>query len=159
VKIAGISERIIGGIIDLIVSGVLLMFFLNFFQTGAQVDLEVAKSFAGSGHYTGTATEYWASNQQTIITVIAGIVAIYILFAVMEYVFMKTPGKMLVGTRVVNKKGNRINPIQALVRNLFRIIDGIPVIYLVGLFFVIVTPDNQRLGDIFANTVVVVKDE
>ncbi len=42
-----------------------------------------------------------------------------------------------------------------MLRNILRIVDALPVLYLVGLGFVAVTGKNQRIGDLAAGTVVV----
>ena len=52
------------------------------------------------------------------------------------------------------KNGERITLRQSLIRNILRFVDGIGL-YLVGLIFLIVKEDNQRIGDLAANTIVV----
>ena len=68
----------------------------------------------------------------------------------------RTPGKRLMGIRVVMDTGHPLTFTAAAVRNLVRIVDMQPVLtYLVGLGFVLFHPQNKRLGDIVAGTVVV----
>lgn len=43
----------------------------------------------------------------------------------------------------------------ALVRNLLRIIDSQPFIYIVGIILIAATDKHQRLGDMLAKTIVV----
>src|SRR5439155_5033349 len=67
----------------------------------------------------------------------------------------RTPGKRWSGLRVVTLSGGAITVGASVVRNLLRIIDEIPGIYLVGIVLVFLTKRNQRLGDIVAGTLVV----
>lgn len=83
---------------------------------------------------------------------IAAIPIIY--FTLLEGFFGATPGKMLLGMRVVQLDGSRITWREAIVRNLLRPIDEI-VIYLVGAISFWTSPRKQRLGDRAADTVVV----
>ena len=65
----------------------------------------------------------------------------------------RTPGKRLMGIRVVMDTGHPITFAAAAVRNLIRIVDALPF-GMVGLAFVLFHPQNKRLGDIVAGTVV-----
>src|SRR6266513_3051718 len=68
----------------------------------------------------------------------------------------RTPGKRLMGIRVVMDTGHPLSFSAAAVRNLVRIVDMQPVFtYQVGLAFVLFHSQNKRLGDIVAGTVVV----
>ncbi len=68
----------------------------------------------------------------------------------------RTPGKRLLGIRVVMDTGHRVTVTAAAVRNLVRVVDAQPLVsYLVGFGFVLFHPQNKRLGDIVAGTVVV----
>jgi uncharacterized RDD family membrane protein YckC len=67
----------------------------------------------------------------------------------------QTPGKRLIGLRVISTSGRPIHVDEALIRNLLRIVDQLPAIYGVGILSVLVTTRNQRLGDLAAGTVVV----
>ncbi|HEV2116932.1 MAG TPA: RDD family protein [Terriglobales bacterium] len=67
----------------------------------------------------------------------------------------QTPGKRLVGIRVIGDSGRSITVYEALMRNLLRIVDQFPGLYVVGIISVFLTARNKRLGDIVAGTVVV----
>jgi uncharacterized RDD family membrane protein YckC len=67
----------------------------------------------------------------------------------------QTPGKRLVRLRVISDSGRPITVYEAVVRNLLRIIDQFPGLYVVGIISVFLTARNKRLGDIVAGTVVV----
>lgn len=71
----------------------------------------------------------------------------------------QTPGKRLVGIRVVADRGVPISAAQAVVRNLVGAVDGlIPFCYLTGLTSMVLTRKFQRLGDLAAGTMVVVEE-
>ena len=66
----------------------------------------------------------------------------------------RTPGKRLTGLRVVRQGGGPVGFRTSAVRNLLRIIDLMPTAYVVGLVTILVTKQNQRLGDMAAGTLV-----
>lgn len=67
----------------------------------------------------------------------------------------RSPGKRLTGLRVVNLQGGSVGLRSSLVRNLLRLVDQLPSVYVVGMISVLVTATNQRLGDLAAGTLVV----
>jgi len=87
----------------------------------------------------------------------AAIVLAY--FFVGEAAAGRTPGKQLVGLRVVRTDGTPAGPGPILVRTLLRIVDLLPVLYLVGFVVMLVTGRQQRLGDLAAQTHVVAESE
>lgn len=84
--------------------------------------------------------------------------AIYFLYHVILEPLMRgrTPGKRLVGLRVLTPEGHVPTVGALLTRNLFRAVDSLPVGYVVGLIFVIFGPRHLRFGDLAAGTVVAV---
>jgi uncharacterized RDD family membrane protein YckC len=67
-----------------------------------------------------------------------------------------TPGKRILGLRVVQLSGTPITIGQAIIRNFMRFIDGLPVFnYIVGIVSCFSTRRFQRLGDLAAGTVVI----
>ncbi len=67
----------------------------------------------------------------------------------------QTLGKRLLGIRVMDERGLKLQPGQVIVRNLLRIVDMFPVFYAVGGLFALFSRRCQRLGDLAAGTVVV----
>ncbi len=67
----------------------------------------------------------------------------------------QTPGKRMLKIRVVKMNGFALDPASILVRNIFRVLDHIPVIWLVPLLSV----RSQRPGDMVAGTIVVKDDD
>ena len=77
-------------------------------------------------------------------------------FAIFEALWNgQTPGKRVVGLRVIHASGRPIGGYEAVLRNIVRIADQMPGIYAVGIVAVFVTERSQRLGDLAASTVVV----
>lgn len=71
----------------------------------------------------------------------------------------QTPGKRVVGIRVISDRGVPINGAQAALRNLVGMVDGFfPFCFLLGLSSMILTRKFQRLGDLAAGTMVVVEE-
>jgi uncharacterized RDD family membrane protein YckC len=67
-----------------------------------------------------------------------------------------TPGKRVVGLKVVQASGSPITIGQAIVRNFLRFIDGMPLFtYGFGMASCLATKRFQRLGDLAAGTVVI----
>ena len=67
----------------------------------------------------------------------------------------QTPGKRVVGLRVIDVSGRPLTVYAAIVRNLLRIVDQLPGMYALGMVSVLVTARQQRIGDLAAGTVVV----
>lgn len=67
----------------------------------------------------------------------------------------RTPGRRLTGLRLVMADGGSVGLLPAVVRNVLRLVDLLPGAYSVGVVAVLVSPRNQRLGDMAAGTVVV----
>lgn len=66
----------------------------------------------------------------------------------------QTLGKRVLGLRVVDAQGLRLQFSQVILRNLLRIIDMLPLIYLVGGLACFFSRNCQRLGDLAAGTIV-----
>jgi len=66
----------------------------------------------------------------------------------------QTIGKRLFGLRVIDVHGLRLQLPQIVIRNLLRLVDSLPLLYLVGGIAALVSRNGQRLGDLAANTVV-----
>lgn len=69
-----------------------------------------------------------------------------------------TPGKKMLELQVVHDDGTPVSWGPALVRNLLRAVDFLPLFYGIGLIAVLINRDFQRLGDLVAGTVVVYRE-
>ena len=66
-----------------------------------------------------------------------------------------TIGKKLTGMKVLDDTGNKIGIIKSLIRNLLRLVDGLPALNILGIFLIINSARGQRFGDRVAKTYVV----
>jgi hypothetical protein len=67
----------------------------------------------------------------------------------------QTPGKRLTHIRVIKDSGQPITAIDAVGRNLLRLVDQLPFAYGIGVLCAWISPQSKRLGDYVAGTVVV----
>jgi uncharacterized RDD family membrane protein YckC len=67
----------------------------------------------------------------------------------------QTPGKRLLGIRVIRWRGTAISFYQAAVRNLLRVADALPAFYALGFAVAALNREHRRLGDLAADTLVV----
>jgi len=74
---------------------------------------------------------------------------------VFEWQFGKTIGKALVNIRVASVDGSPLTLGSSLIRNVLRLVDWLPGLYLVGIVGAVVSERKQRLGDRLAGTTVV----
>lgn len=84
--------------------------------------------------------------------------AIYFFYHPVLEVVMRglTPGKRYAGVRLVAlADAGAPSTAALLIRNVFRLIDSFPVLYVTGLIATLVTRHNVRIGDIAAGTVLV----
>ncbi len=139
--IAGIGSRFIGILVDSIISSaaIALLFVSGIFLVAAV-------------HFNSSISEHW----------IVGIgFLIYFLlhwgyFALFEaFNNGRTPGKAVAKIHVIHRSGRAISFIEALARNLVRIVDNFPGLYTVGIITIFLSKRNQRLGDMVAGTLVV----
>ncbi len=66
-----------------------------------------------------------------------------------------TPGKRLMGLKVVMSDGLPLTPSASVLRNLLRAVDFLPFFYLLGGLSMLMRSDFRRLGDLVARTMVV----
>src|ERR1043166_5417932 len=66
----------------------------------------------------------------------------------------QTPGKRLVGVRVIRENGYPIRPVDAVVRNLVRFADFLPGFYALGVVVMLMNRRSRRLGDFASGTIV-----
>jgi uncharacterized RDD family membrane protein YckC len=67
----------------------------------------------------------------------------------------QTPGKKIVGIRVVRDGGYPIDFGASLIRNLIRVGEQLIGYYLLAAISALISPENKRLGDLAAGTIVV----
>lgn len=97
------------------------------------------------------------TSNPVMIAIITGAALTYFLYhPVLELAMRgRTPGKRVAGIRIVTMEGDMASPGPLLMRNLFRLIDSLPLFYVVGLICCFVTRQRVRIGDMAAGTVLV----
>lgn len=67
----------------------------------------------------------------------------------------QSPGKRALGLRVVTLAGTPVGFKTSMIRNLLRVVDLLPAVYITGVIAALVSSRNQRVGDIVAGTIVI----
>lgn len=78
-----------------------------------------------------------------------------IYFTYFEGTSGQTIGKKITNIRVVKGDGSACDFGSALLRNILRIVDHLPFLYLLGIVLIAATERRQRLGDMLANTILI----
>lgn len=130
------GRRIVAALLDIFALSILLAVMFALFGEKESNDQGVTFSLSGAPFliFIGLALAY---------------------YAILERATGRTIGKELLGIRVVRADGAPIGWRESLARNLIRVVDGLPVFYLVGLVAVAASRHDQRLGDMAAGTVVI----
>jgi uncharacterized RDD family membrane protein YckC len=136
-RLAGLGNRVAAHLIDLLIFA-FLMLILSIFLTIV-------------GPLFGTTIAYLMAFLPVVVSL--GPFAYFILF---EGLWNgQTPGKRLFNLRVRMADGTPVTFAAALGRNLLRPADMLPGPYLVGVTAIFLNPRSQRVGDLVANTIVV----
>jgi uncharacterized RDD family membrane protein YckC len=67
----------------------------------------------------------------------------------------QTPGKRVVGVRVIRENGYPLRPVDAVIRNVVRMVDWLPFLYGAGIVTMLLNNRARRLGDFASGTIVV----
>jgi uncharacterized RDD family membrane protein YckC len=106
--------------------------------------------------FTGGTTE--AGFELTGLPALLWFIVCFGYYVVLEATLGATIGKLPLGLRVVQvDSGSAISWQASLIRNVLRIVDFLPLFYLVGAILVWTSDKGQRLGDRVAKTAVIRK--
>jgi uncharacterized RDD family membrane protein YckC len=143
--LAGIGSRFLAVLIDTLIQGaVLLVLGLLFLGLGYGFRRTVSAMPESAGPWIAA------------ILIFALFLLMYGYFIVFEAIWNgQTPGKRLTHIRVIKDSGQPITAIDAVARNLLRIVDQLPFAYGIGVLCAWISPQSKRLGDYVAGTVVV----
>jgi uncharacterized RDD family membrane protein YckC len=130
VELAGLGSRFAAGLLDLLVRGLLLGI------------VGIVAALIGD---VGVAVFY--------VAVFAVIYPYDVAFEVLGG--GRTPGKRGAHLRVLRADGRPVDLPASAIRNLVRLVEGLPLLYLPAAISILSTARNQRLGDLAAGTVVV----
>jgi len=142
--LAGIGNRSFALIIDYIIFGltILLVWVISAFLA-----FELVPNLIGNGFSNRLAQWIWAIQSMTTFAIYVGY------FVVLETLWQgQTPGKKWTKIRVICDNGKPERLPQALLRALLRPVDDM---LFIGVFFIVFTQQEKRLGDMLAGTIVV----
>ena len=153
-ELAGFGSRCLATFVDYLVQlGIFLVILLGYYFF-----------WSGSGTAAGGKQNFWESMNHSIVI---GIMVLVVFLVTWGYYIAfetlwngATPGKRMMGLRVIKDGGHPVDFRAALIRNLLRAVDvlpGVPLLPIYGFGFVAVLCSNQykRLGDMAAGTLVV----
>jgi uncharacterized RDD family membrane protein YckC len=76
-------------------------------------------------------------------------------FVLLEGLAGATLGKCVLGLRVVRMDGEKPGLARSALRNILRLVDGLPALHIVGIILILRSPERARFGDRVAGTRVV----
>lgn len=152
-ELAGLGSRFLAVFIDLTIQVTVLIGTLLIF------------AWIGSAFPQGKTTAASPQIQKIMDAIVMGvfIFALFMLFFGYFILFEwlgqgRTPGKRLLGIRVVRDGGFPVDLISSIIRNVVRILEAALGFYAVSAISALLSPQNRRLGDLAAGTIVV-RDE
>lgn len=139
--VAGIGYRCLAWLIDI---AILFLFWLSAYFV---LTLSVSDAW---GAYRGL-----SGFVQTLV-VVGGFATQWLYWTVNEVFFNgQTPGKRMMGIRVVRSDGSPVGLYESAVRNLLRAVDFLPGLYAIGCITMLFSQQHRRLGDMVAGTLLV----
>jgi uncharacterized RDD family membrane protein YckC len=143
--LADLGSRIVAGIVDYIIIGIIAAILAIF--------LVVPWAITGPGIMGTIGAAGWFAGIGGILVIMWLLWLIY--FTYFEATSGQTIGKRLIHIKVIKEDGSRCDFGPALVRNLLRIVDYLPFLYILGIILIAATDKKQRLGDMLGKTIVV----
>ena len=141
--VAGIGSRFLAILIDTLIQGATYIFLLVAVVLALNTD---------AGRALPNTLRNWIA-----VIMLAVLFLIQIGYFIAFEIFMggQTPGKRLFRLRVMKENGYPLGPVDAIIRNLIRLIDFFPFAYGVGVVCMFLNERAKRLGDYAAGTIVV----
>lgn len=139
--LAGLGSRFVAVAVDTALQLVLTVLL---------VALGLGAAWLGGLGFQEIAVSAWAGSGIALLLAVNGY------FIAFETLWSgQTPGKRLVGLRVLGEGGHPLDFRGALLRNVVRLLDFLPAMYGLGVVFLFFHPEYRRLGDLAAGTFVV----
>jgi len=140
-----LGSRIVAGIIDYIIIGIVagilsVLLIVPWAMTGPMMGGGFLPGWFGIG--------IWG-----IMGVMGLLWLVY--FTYFEGTSGQSIGKKFAHIKVVREDGSKCEFGSAFVRNILRIVDHLPFLYILGIILIAATEKKQRLGDMLAKTIVV----
>lgn len=148
--LAGVGSRFAAVAVDQIIQALVL------FALGLLAAIVGGSGDSGGGAGAGV-DDTEGSAALAVAVLIVFVFAVQVGYHVLFETFAsgRTPGKRWAGLRVVTVDGGPVGFVTSAVRNLVRVVDMLPTMYVVGIVAVLATSHNQRLGDLAAGTLVI----
>jgi uncharacterized RDD family membrane protein YckC len=143
-RMAGAARRALAYLLDLLIC----------YGAVVVIAIIVMLAVAGAAGVSGAVDETVGLGVGFLLVVIFA--AQWVYFATWEALKGTTPGKMAAGLRVVTTTGRPIGWSAAILRNLLRAADALPIGYVAGLAAMTISPRFQRFGDLVAGTMVII---
>ncbi|MEO6913318.1 MAG: RDD family protein [Candidatus Baltobacteraceae bacterium] len=146
-ELAGLGSRFLAVLVDLLIqTAVLLAIFFGILALAAH----------GVAIKHSQAVETLAQSLAVAIVVIVVFLLFFGYFIAFEALWNgQTPGKRLLGIRVVRDGGYPVDTMSSLIRNLIRVIELALGFYALSVVSTLISHENKRLGDFAAGTIVV----
>lgn len=156
--VAGPGSRLLATIIDfliMLVPAVLAVLLVIFVLVTVVASETLKEMFESSG-----------GPQDELVVWLAMAFFSLVQFALMWFYFVvfevawngQSPGKRLLHIRVIRDGGQPVGLYTSMIRNLIRLVDFMPLFYLVGFVTMLASRHWRRLGDLAAGTLVVLED-
>jgi uncharacterized RDD family membrane protein YckC len=83
----------------------------------------------------------------------------FVYYFLLEAIFATTVGKSMLKLRVLGTDGDPCSWSASFKRNLLRLVDWLPFLYIVGILGILTSREKQRVGDRVAGTIVTTAPE
>ena len=145
-ELAGLGSRFLALVLDTLIQGAGLLVVLILLSAANQL-LNWASPDLG---------EVAGLPITMVIVVFSMTLLVLAYFIIFELIWNgQTPGKRIGGMRVIRGEGGSIGFAASALRNILRLIDSLPIFYLVGGISAFFSRASQRIGDLAAGTIVV----
>ncbi len=139
--VAGVGSRALAFLLDSLIEGAVVLIVL--------IVLALFSSLSGAALRAAGAWVLAA-------VIILAFLLYYGYFAIFEYLWNgQTPGKRVIGIRVIKDSGRRLTAFETISRNLLRIVDQLPAFYAAGIITALLNRQNKRIGDLVTGAIVV----
>ncbi len=144
--IAGVGSRGAAALVDGVIQSVALLVAVVAVSAGSVA----GNAFLSFGRGAGAATLVLALVMLALFAIANGY---FMLFEILWN--GQTPGKRMLGIRVIRENGYPMRPIDAVIRNLVRMVNWLPGAYGIGVVTMLLNKRSKRLGDFASGTIVV----
>ena len=139
-ELAGVGSRFLAAVLDSLLQSVIL--------------LALALALGASRWlFTGNQDSLYLG---ALLVFMSSMLVVVIYYVSFEMAWAgQSPGKRIAGLVVVTDHGGPMSLVQSLIRNVLRIVDILPIYYMVGLVTILLTRQCKRIGDLAAGTMVI----